>query len=221
MCASDRLATLPLRTLLALVCATGLASGAWAQSGDREQEQLKRLKLQMRQVQQEKSSLEEAQSKTAQEKAALEQALKSIQSEASSQKVSANASARKLNGLRAEVTSLKQERTDLSEQLVALQKQLDQAKTEGSAQQGKAQAAELALSSLQARHQELGQAHNTCRKDNLALVNLGKDLLARYESKGVADVLAAKEPFFQVARVTLENQATEYRSKLDAATVKP
>ncbi|MDI1257878.1 hypothetical protein [Aquabacterium sp.] len=147
--------------------------------------------------------------------------MKSIQSEASSQKASANASTRKLNGLNTEVTSLKQERTALSEQVVALQKQLDQAKTEASAERGKAQAGELALSSLQSKHQQLMQGNSACRKDNAALVSLGKDLLTRYESKGVADVLAAKEPFFQVARVTLENQAAEYRSRLDAATVKP
>lgn len=87
----------------------------------------------------------------------------------------------------------------MAEQLAALQKQLDQVKTEAGAQQGKAQAGELALSNLQSKHQQLVQGNSACRKDNAALVNLGKDLLTRYESKGVADVLAAKEPFFQVA----------------------
>ena len=53
------------------------------------------------------------------------------------------------------------------------------------------------------------------------MVILGNELLTRYENKGIGSVLAAKEPFFQTARVTLENQAAEYRSKLDAATVKP
>ncbi|MBC7702014.1 hypothetical protein [Aquabacterium sp.] len=175
----------------------------------------------MRQVQQEKSALEEAQSKAAQEKSALEQTLKSVQSESNSQKASVGASARKLSGLTAEVASLKQESTALTEQVASLQKQLEESKTEATLQTGKAQSTSLALSGLQTRHDALALKNDACRNDNAALANLGKDLLTRYEGKGVADVLAAKEPFFQTARVTLENQAAEYRSKLDAATVKP
>ena len=44
-----------------------------------------------------------------------------------------------------------------------------------------------------------------CSKDNAELYQVGQDLLARYEDKGLAEVLYAKEPVMQLGRVKLEN----------------
>ncbi|MDE2401322.1 MAG: hypothetical protein KGL90_06625 [Burkholderiales bacterium] len=217
MFASDQRLRVWTRAVLVLACVAGCATGASAQSNDREQEQLKRLKLQMRQVQQEKAALEEAQSKTAQENSSLAQALKSAQSEANGQK----AAARKLGGLKVEVAALQQERAALTEQVALLQKQLDESKAEAHAQQGKAQTGAVALSELTSKHQALAQKQEVCRQDNATLLALGHELLTRYDNKGFGDVLGAKEPFFQLARVTLENHSAEYRNKLDAARVNP
>ena len=53
------------------------------------------------------------------------------------------------------------------------------------------------------------------------LIAQGTELLSRYERKGFAEVVGAREPFLQTARVTLENVKAEYQDKLDAARAKP
>ena len=60
-----------------------------------------------------------------------------------------------------------------------------------------------------------------CSKDNAELYQVGQDLLARYEDKGLAEVLYAKEPVVQLGRVKRENLAAQYRERLDAGEPSP
>ena len=55
---------------------------------------------------------------------------------------------------------------------------------------------------------------------NLALYNLGNDILTRYEHFGLGDALAAKEPFIGITRVKLENFVQDYQDKLTAQKVR-
>jgi len=54
---------------------------------------------------------------------------------------------------------------------------------------------------------------------NVALFQLGNDILTRYEKFSLGDALAAKEPFTQLTRVKLENLVQGYEDKLIAQKV--
>jgi hypothetical protein len=49
---------------------------------------------------------------------------------------------------------------------------------------------------------------------NLALYQLGDEILARYGKAGLGDALGAKEPFVGFSRVKLENLVQDYKNKL-------
>lgn len=55
------------------------------------------------------------------------------------------------------------------------------------------------------------------RERNAELLTLGREILARFRSKGLGDVLAGSEPFVQSSRVKLENLVQDYEDKLRAA----
>ena len=55
-----------------------------------------------------------------------------------------------------------------------------------------------------------------CEEKNLALYQLGTDLMQRYRNKSVMDALKQAEPFTQLEKVNMENLLQEYRDKLDA-----
>ena len=55
------------------------------------------------------------------------------------------------------------------------------------------------------------------RQRNAELMALGREILARYRSKGLGDVVIGSEPFVQASRVRLENLVQDYEDKLRAA----
>lgn len=55
------------------------------------------------------------------------------------------------------------------------------------------------------------------RQRNAELLALGREILARYRSKGLGDVVIGSEPFVQASRVRLENLAQDYEDKLRAS----
>jgi chromosome segregation ATPase len=200
-----------------LALALGITS---AHAGnDREAEQLKRLKLQLRQVQQDQAAAQAAaQAQAAADKAAMEASVKAAKNEAGATKAAVGAATRKAQALSTELQAVKDERAQLTEQVAALQKQLALAQAKASQEAADSQ---NALIDQKARFQVLAQENRQCRADNATLVDLGKDLLNRYENKGLGAVLASNEPLLQIGRVKLENLAETYRDKLDAAKLKP
>lgn len=216
MCASDQPITLAFKPWrLALLLALAVSTGAHA--ADREQEQLKRLKMQMRQLQQDQASAQEAQAKAALDKANAEKALKSVQSEVQGQRQAAGAASRRASALAQEVSTLKEEQARLNEQVAQLTKQLQAANETGERNKQQWQESEA---DLKGKSQALSARLDQCRTHNAQLYQLGTDILARYEGKGLGDVLADNEPFLQLGRVTLENAKAEYQDKLDAARLK-
>ncbi len=213
MCASKLIGRLTAVMLVAI----SLSGGAHAE-GDRSQEQLRRLKMQLRQVQQEQeAAVQEARAKADADKAAMSQTLKSAQGEAVAQRAAAGAASRRLRALTDELESVKKDKEQLSEQVAQLQKALEESKAQSARQ---SQQAAATLASTQANLKSASDQHDQCRTQNAALYELGSELLGRYEHKGLAEVLAAQEPFIQTARVTLENTKAQYQDKLDAARLK-
>jgi chromosome segregation ATPase len=56
---------------------------------------------------------------------------------------------------------------------------------------------------------------------NLALFNLGNEILTRYEKFSLGDALGAKEPFTGLARVKLQELVQDYRDKISDQRVIP
>jgi hypothetical protein len=56
---------------------------------------------------------------------------------------------------------------------------------------------------------------------NLALYNLGKEVLNRYEKFGLGTAITSREPFVGTTKVKLENLVQDYSDKLMDQTVKP
>ena len=51
-------------------------------------------------------------------------------------------------------------------------------------------------------------------RKNIALYNLGNEILTRYEKYGLGEALAAKEPFTGLTRVKLQELVQDYRDKI-------
>lgn len=215
MCASEykRVAVRGVHGLV-LLLASACLSPAHAQAADRDQEQIKRLRLQIRQLQQAQTQAQEAQAQADKARADSEQALKSAQSGA---QAAAAQAGRRTASLNAELQALRADNAQLKAQLEQGKAKLQVQATQ--AQQQQVQARD-ALAQSTARLQALDERHAQCRADNLTLHELGIELLQRYEHKGVGEALSAQEPFFQLARVRLENTVSQYRDKLDDARFK-
>ncbi len=56
---------------------------------------------------------------------------------------------------------------------------------------------------------------------NLALYNLGNEILTRYEKFSLGDALGAKEPFTGLARVKLQELVQDYKDKISDQRVSP
>ena len=136
------------------------------------------------------------------------------QADAQSQRRAAGVAVRRLQALESELNGLKQEIEELAQKVVQLQQTLDANKAQDDRQRQQA-AAEIA--NRQARLKRVGEQHDQCRTQNAALYELGQDLMVRYERKGFIETLTHEEPFFQTARVTLENTKAQYMDKLDGA----
>ncbi len=228
MCASDQRLKVAARWR-GLVRAAGLAMlmggalVAHAQS-DREQEQLKRLKLQLRQLQQAQSSAQEAQAKADQARQQAEQALKATQGQLQGAKAASGNTSRQVSALTQEITTVKDERTRLQAQVEQLTRQVaEQGQTLQTQQAALVRGQEIEAKLRQAitANGNLGASVKQLTAQNAQLYQLGTELLQHYDNKGLAEVLGSAEPFVQSARVTLENLKETYQDKLDAARAKP
>lgn len=219
MCASDLTGwRWRVRAVLAGALLASLAGTAMAQQADREQEQLKRLKLQMRQLQQSHAELQETQARTEQARVQAEKSASQAQVELAGQRQAAGSASRKVSTLSRELDEARQERARLAEQVEQLGRQLQEGASVAARERAEWQAAQARQNAAQ---QTLTASLDQCRGQNAQLYLLGTDLLSRYEHKGIAEVLAQQEPFFQRARVRLENTRDELQDKLDAARLKP
>ncbi|MBI3433129.1 MAG: hypothetical protein HY018_13075 [Hydrogenophilales bacterium] len=55
----------------------------------------------------------------------------------------------------------------------------------------------------------------SCEHKNLALYEVGRSLMDRFEHKSCGEILSEKEPFTGIRKVETENLMEEYRDKLD------
>lgn len=194
---------------LTLACVVTLAHA----QADKDAEQLKRLRLQVRQMQQQQQQAQEAQAQADRARQQAEQSLQSQAADLASQRANAASASRRSSALGKELEALRAEHDKTKAELAALKQQHEAAglalKTASAREAGLSQAAQALSSQLQ-----------RCGSDNVALAELGLDILQRYENKGMTEVLSAKEPFVQTGRVQLENLKADYQRRIDAARFK-
>lgn len=183
---------------------------AQAQS-DKDAEQLKRLRLQMRQVQQQSQSAQAAQAQADQARALAEQALKKQEGELDRERAAAGNASRRAAAMQKELSALQAEHQRVSAELAATTEQLKALRVASSNAQQASQATEA---TLRKRGDELTAQLERCTGHNAELVQLGQELWSRYENKGLGEVLGTSEPFFQTARVRLENLKADYEKRI-------
>jgi chromosome segregation ATPase len=201
------------------------------QAPSREQEQIRRLRLQVQQLQQaqqarqqaDAQALDQARAEAAalqQQLAAAQAALRGVRGNLDSQTRSAAEAQRLLDAQRQEREALDARLAAQAQTLQTTQQALDQQRQALADHQRRLAQRESALADLQARHASQARGLQTCATNNAALHALGHELLQRWVDKTVAEVLAQSEPFVQTRRVALENLVDGYRDKLDAQALR-
>jgi len=228
MSASDRL---PLRArpwrrgmshALAFTLAIVVAGSALAQAApSREQEQLRRMRQQLQQAQQESQAAQEQARKAQDELKKADEARDAEAKRAGAARTQASTSTRRVTELEAELTTLRTERDGLQTRLSDTSAKLDQTTATLLDTRSQLATRSAALADLEQRHKALTAQYESAVRNNIALHKLGVELLSRYENKGVAESLAAQEPFLKVKRVELENLMQDYRDQLDKERVVP
>lgn len=62
---------------------------------------------------------------------------------------------------------------------------------------------------------QLNEELKSCATNNIALSELGYEMLDKYENKGFFDQVAQNEPFTQLKKVQIENLVDEYKYKIE------
>lgn len=191
------------RALLACGLAVLGIGGAHAQeasaNANAQRNALAKAQFMLRQAATEKAELQ-------QQADALKQQVDKLTRELAATQADAGAGKQKMQaGFDAVIEQWKQRDAKLGEQLAALRAQLKEQSEQRVAVEEKLKV----------------QANNfaVCYGNNKQLLDLNRELLARYEGKGVFDALRQKEPFTGVAAVKVENLVQDYRYKLDDLTI--
>lgn len=184
--------------LALLLIALGVSASAHAQSDDSERlrTQLRQVTLQLRQAQDDQAAIQ-------------------------AQKISAeserDAAKKQLGAAQAELARLHHN----DSRATAIEGDL--AKTKGAL----AQATEAAnqqkaeRDKLQAQASDVGLLYATCQGKNIKLLGISREILDAYQRFDFVDSIGASEPFIQTKRVELENQAQNYRDRIDDGIFDP
>lgn len=110
----------------------------------------------------------------------------------------------------------------------ALQAQLDEARRNREQWQAAyqkvvavAQERDAAAKQCESSLRDVDARAQSCETKNAALVEIGNELVQRYENKGVWDAMAGAEPLTQLGRVRLQELTQEYRVKIKDAMAEP
>lgn len=203
MCASRRLAIV-LAAFLALPGAT------LAQSDDRRvdaaREQVRRLQLANRNLEQEKSQL-------TQEKVAAEGRLKKVEGKLGEVRRKVVGAQRRATDLAKDLDALRGEREKLAGRLAETEKRLAETGDRLRNEEGERKR----LETLAARQK---QSIAQCEGLNAKLHEEGLTVLERYRKKSCLDAILQAEPFTGLKRVEIENFVEDSRDKLDDLRLK-
>jgi len=206
----SKMTRLGMLSLALLLCMAGASVDAQAadKKASREREALRRVQQQLSQVQGEMAALEQVKAKLAVD---LEKALsssKAVEGKMARLQREINAGKQQQSALAKELTQVKEELATTAQQLAETKKTL--AETTQTLQQTDAE--KRNLEAIKARNE---REIASCERKNLALYEVGRSLMDRFEHKTCGETLAQKEPFTGLKQVETENLLEEYRDKLD------
>jgi len=189
-----------LARLLAMVMALGLALPAFAQNAtaSREQEQIRRLRLQLQQV---SRALEDAERSRGALTAQLAET--QAQRDAAEEGLRAEIEARRGLAIRFDQTST--DKAKLDTVLAETQKTLEARSSELNTTRAEREQLASELASERNRGTQLVGRLDQCTADNAQLAASARELLSLYAGKGIGEVLSASEPVIGIGRVKLEN----------------
>ena len=179
-----------------------------ASKKDPDREAIRRMQLQMRQIQEEKSALEL-------DKTGLGKELDAMKTQSGALSASAASAHRKHAALEKETEKLRQDQTKLTEENTRLKKELlgsysAERDTRNSLQQETSLKQRLEQN-LSARDKALA----VCETNNTTLYQYHVELVNLAQKRGSLDVLLESEPLFGFKRVKIESLLEGYRDKLD------
>ena len=178
---------------------------------DRLRGQLRGTMLQLRDAQNQVATLQSAQAENEKEKKALSDRVDELTKQSVSDKDAATKTIADLNAKVTDQTALINQMKDaLDKWKEAYNKAVEVANTT-EAQRAKFESQAIVL---QRRVED-------DENKNLALYQLGKEVLNRYEKFGLGTAITAREPFVGITKVKLENLVQDYSDKLIDQTVKP
>jgi chromosome segregation ATPase len=203
-------------TLLVLGCLVfGSVHAASDKKASKDKEALRRVQMQLQQVQgqiatleQEKATLGGERDLARKEAKVAQGKLGKLNKSLSEEKTRGEQLAKDLEGVKQELgtnqTRLGETEAKLAETAKTLfQTQQTLARTESDKRQ---------LEGVKVRQEK---EIASCESKNLKLYQTGRDLMTRFEQKSCGEILAQKEPFTGLKRVEVENLLEEYRDKLD------
>jgi hypothetical protein len=206
-----------LRILLPGLLTTVFSSGLLhaADQGNTVEErlrgQLRSTMLQLRDAQNQVATLQSAQAEDEKQKKALTDQVDALTKQSAADKDAATKSIADLNAKVTDQTTLINQMKDaLDKWKDAYNKAVEVANTK-EAQRAKFESQAIVL---QRRVED-------DENKNLALYNLGKEVLNRYEKFGLGTAITSREPFVGITKVKLENLVQDYSDKLMDLTVKP
>lgn len=161
--------------------------------------------------------LQKAKRELEQDKVGLQERLESVQKENKELRADTQAVVNKLKGkLQEKVDEFNAKLSSLSDRYSRAAEDLRQARQDLSRKDEKVAELNKANSELTAQLSEARGTMERYLEHNSELVAIAQELVQAYKDKGVADVLAQKEPLTQVKKVELEQFVQEYSERIEA-----
>jgi chromosome segregation ATPase len=178
---------------------------------DRLRGMLRSTMLQLRDAQNQVASLQSAQAESDKEKKALSDRLDELTKQAAADKDSATKTIADLNTKVTDQDTLVAQLKDALEKWKAAYNKAVEVANNKEAQRAK----------LESQAVVLQRRVDDAETKNLALYQIGKEVLNRYEKFGLGTAITAREPFVGITKVKLENLVQDYSDKLSDQIVKP
>ncbi|MEQ1592648.1 MAG: hypothetical protein ABL892_09695 [Thiobacillaceae bacterium] len=203
-------------SVVLLLCLTGTALHAEAtDKSSREREALRRMQQQLSQVQGQVGALEEEKTRMADDLDKAQKSSKSVESKAERLQRELGAGKRQQVSLTKELTVTREELATTTQRLAETQKALSETSNKLTDTTRTLQQTDAEKRNLESIKQRNERDIASCERKNVALYELGRSLMYRFENKSCAETLAQKEPFTGLKQVETENLLEEYRDKLD------
>lgn len=204
---SYRLGSLSLALLL---CLTGVGFHAEAsdKNAGRVREAMRRVQQQLVQAQGQIAALEQEKARLTEDLGKSQAVSKAAEAQAASLQRETKAGKQQQSSQAKELALVKAESSSIAQQLADTRKSLDEVTRELKL----ATADKTNLEALKSRNE---REISACESKNLALYEVGRSLMERFERKSCGEILAQGDPFIGIKKVETENLLEEYRDKLD------